>query len=277
MKKATLLLLVVALMLLAGCGQSEVGSQSMEIDEVMQSQMVTVTPALETPEPLPTPEPDLVSYADITSGAYNGQYVYINCAVSNVSYDDKFAHVSFDAWIEDGDQYFYDSNWFVFDLDEIEEISILKDAKDGDMFKFLVEVYSDATVGGTGVVSAERLNTTADISQLISQYKESCQRFSCEDLLRTPDAYKGTQISLQGEVFQLVADDDGIVELLLDTGEDNGLAFIRYTRNDGEARILEGDNITVYGTFYLLTDYTTIVGSTNIVPELHAQFLDINA
>ena len=80
---------------------------------------------------------------------------------------------------------------------------------------------------------------------------------------------------MRGDVFQLISDDGSDIEFLLDTGEENGIVYIKYNREKDEPRILAHDTVKVYGEFGGLTRYNTIFGNEKIVPKLDADFLDL--
>lgn len=213
-----------------------------------------------------------VTYSEIQTGKYGGQTVTATCAVSDVDFDSVLNSVSFDCWILDQASYVFDPLWSV-DLDE-EELSVLKDAKEGEVYKFTVELYDDSSFGGSSLKKAEKLEETVDISGLEQQYKDACASYSCEDLLRNPDEFEGEKVKFSGEVFQIISDDSSTIEFLLDTGEENGIVYAQYLFSDGESRILEGDKLTIYAPFYMLESYTSILGTQRTVPKLYAYFID---
>lgn len=260
---------------LVGCETSGVSQGTDAPEKTIQpaSSQIVESQLLPTPAPTPLSQPEQVTYDDILSGNYNGEMVYIDCAISGVE-PGVTDYISFNAWVGNGKQYVYDGHWIVFDLNKADTLSDLKDAKSGDIYRLCVKVNADTSFGGTGVLSAEKLNITVDIPQLEQEYKDTCTTYTCEELLRDPENFKGEKIKISGDVFQIISDDGSNVEILLDTGEKNGLTYIKYNRSEDEERILEGDNIAVYGTFYKLSKYTSVLGTENTVPELYANFLD---
>ena len=214
-------------------------------------------------------------YEESTSAINEKETKYIECVVSHVECDPYFGDVSFDAWISDNGQYTYDRNWIVFNTDEKEELKPLNDAEDGDVFKFLVEVDDSGNFWSTDVVEAENTGEQVDVLQIENQYKNSLSVISCEELLRAPNDYQYQSFSMRGDVFQLISDDGSDIEFLLDTGEENGIVYIKYNREKDEPRILEHDTVKVYGEFGGLTRYNTIFGNEKIVPKLDADFLDL--
>ncbi len=115
--------------------------------------------------------------------------------------------------------------------------------------------------------------TTVDVDA----YKASCASYSYEELARNPDNYVGQRIVLRGEVVQ-VMEDSGSVTLRVDVTQgtyiwtDTVLAL--YDHKDGESRILEDDIITMYGTFYGLYTYETVLGANVTVPMMFVEYVD---
>lgn len=215
----------------------------------------------------------IVTHEMIASGEWNGKRVYIDCAVCDVERTtDSVA--SFTCWVSGESGHLYDGSWHLFDVDEDNRFDELLSAEDGDVFRFTLKVESDGSYGGTSIERVEKLDRTENISKLVQSYKDSCEKIPCEDVLRNPDDFYGRYTAFSGKVFQIVEEDGDRAAFLLDTGEEHGIAYITYYRNYGEGRILEGDSVTVYGQFYKLTSYTSMLGTTNTVPELLAQFMD---
>lgn len=223
-----------------------------------------------------------VTYDEIQTGEYNGQTVSIRCAVSDVDFysnsitDSKY--ISFDCWIFNQDGYVFDPTWLIWqdDLEEAESFSKLEDTKEGDLYIFTVDVNDDSSFGSASISSFQKLEETVDIALLEQQYKDTCISYSCEELLRNPENYQGKNVNFNGEVFQIVVSDGDTIEFLLDTGEDNGIVYAQYIFSDGESRILEGDQVMIYGPFYSLETYTSIIGTQRTVPKLYAYFLENN-
>ena len=55
---------------------------------------------------------------------------------------------------------------------------------------------------------------------------------------------------------------------------DSNLIHLKYFYKDSEPKMIEGDDITVYGTFYYLYSYLTVAGTKKTIPSITAEFID---
>ena len=96
-----------------------------------------------------------------------------------------------------------------------------------------------------------------------------------KSVARNPDNYYDTEFKVSGTVQQLINEDSWHTEFLLNVNGE--LVYISYNRDETfrESRILEGDTITAYGSFYFLTSYETVIGTQNTIPEIHAKLIEI--
>ena len=106
-------------------------------------------------------------------------------------------------------------------------------------------------------------------------YKNSCSAFNYKNIARNPDNYYDTEFKVSGKVQQLINEDSWHIEFLLNVNGE--LVYVSYNRDEEfrKSRILEGDTITAYGSFYFLTSYETIIGTKNTVPKIHAHLIEI--
>lgn len=88
-----------------------------------------------------------------------------------------------------------------------------------------------------------------------------------EMLVRTPDKYKGSKVSFEGTVLQVMEKSKEVVVRLNLTDEEEDIACHIPISKMGESRILEDDYLYVIGTFDGLEDYISILGSVT-VPEI---------
>jgi hypothetical protein len=105
------------------------------------------------------------------------------------------------------------------------------------------------------------------------EYKASCVMVDYDDVARNPDNYKGQNIVVSGEVIQVSEGWFNSVVLRVDIG-DNKAWYVTYYREDGESRILENDNVTLYGECTGVESYTSIMGNTVTVPGLSAKIVE---
>lgn len=103
--------------------------------------------------------------------------------------------------------------------------------------------------------------------QAAIDFVESCQLLDYDAVARQPEAFTGDPFYFTGKVLQSLQAGVLVIQLAFD----EGTAIVQHTRQAGEARILEDDNVTVYGTFIGLKTYTNVLGSEKTAPEFEAK------
>lgn len=99
------------------------------------------------------------------------------------------------------------------------------------------------------------------------QIKDSAVKVTYKKLAKNENTYMGDIVSVTGEVIQVLEGDDGYAEYRLALDEWwNDVVYLTYTRDKNEDRILEGDNITVYGMSRGLYTYESTEGVDITVP-----------
>lgn len=209
------------------------------------------------------------SYDNVKSGQHKKEYVILPCTIASTEYSKTGNCVTCDAWFTHGDSYVSQS--ITFYLDELKDYSP-KDIHSGDNLKICFYINSDGSFGSTikGFVY-----TKDDISldDIYTTYKANCSLIEYENLLRYPDDLKGTTYSFDGKVFQIISEENNYVEMLI-LYNDSNLIHVKYFYKDGEPKMIEGDEITVYGTFYYLFSYLTVAGTKKTIPSITAEFVD---
>ena len=106
----------------------------------------------------------------------------------------------------------------------------------------------------------------------MSSYIKKCRSYSYEQIQRHPDKFKGKNIKLSGKVVQVM---DGWFDSVAFRIEDSSgkIWYVNYSYSDKEAKILENDNITVYGESAGTETYTTVLGSSQTIPSIDAQYI----
>ena len=104
---------------------------------------------------------------------------------------------------------------------------------------------------------------------------DSCQTVVYEDVERNPNTYEETNIKVTGTVIQV---SEGLFDSVTLRVEENGnIWYVTYSRKDeNEARILEDDYVTIYGTCTGIKSYTSVLGSSITIPSLQAEYIDIS-
>lgn len=96
------------------------------------------------------------------------------------------------------------------------------------------------------------------------------------DIARNPDSYTGQNLVFSGRVLQVLeGSSENDVRLATDGGYDD-VVFVAYDPQLLDFRILEDDNITVYGTCTGLYSYKATLGQTITLPSMIATQVVLN-
>lgn len=101
-----------------------------------------------------------------------------------------------------------------------------------------------------------------------SEYKEMCKSVSYDEIARSSEAMKGQYITFSGEIGQVIS--DGKYSLYVDD-ELNRIVFT----SDTSKRILEGDEVTIWGESVGFYEGTTVLGASVKEPEIAAVYVNI--
>ena len=143
---------------------------------------------------------------------------------------------------------------------------------------------SEDESSGTPTNTPPAVTTTASENSAVTKapqvseedYKDSCETYTYNELARTPDTYKNKKIQLTGEVIQVLEEGKRIDIRINMNGVYDHTIYITYTLKDGECRILDGDIITVYGTFEGLVTYESVMGASVTIPRVDAKYIEMD-
>ena len=107
----------------------------------------------------------------------------------------------------------------------------------------------------------------------IEQYKTG---LTYEQMAREPKTYFATKGIFTGKVVQVLKGDLFHTMRLAINGDYNKMIKVDYANEATIKNVLEGDNITVYGTFEGETSYTSTSGTKISLPQVHGLLIDIN-
>ena len=97
-----------------------------------------------------------------------------------------------------------------------------------------------------------------------------------DKLARTPDDYEYEKIKASGEVIQ-VMEGDGETQLRVAVGGDyDTVLLVYYDSSIVDTRVLEDDNVTLYGISQGLYTYESTMGGDITVPLVAVQKIVIN-
>lgn len=247
-----------------------IASDSSNIDETMTNDVMNESSWEHFSSIYPT-----VTYDDIKSGIFPDQYVILPVTIESAEYNELMNWMECDAWFSHENTYQKDN--LTFDLDNFNlDTSDPKTIKSEDNIDICVYVNKDNSFGGD-IISFNMNDNSFTLDEIQNTFKRNCQPLNYTDILRNPDSVKGTTFSLSGSVFQIIKQEDNIVEFLLYTGFADEYVKILYFYKNEDARILENDKLTVYGTFYVLYDYVSTLGTNHTIPQISAEFIENNS
>lgn len=111
-----------------------------------------------------------------------------------------------------------------------------------------------------------------------SGYRSQCQSLPYEELARNGDNHKGEKIKFSGKILQVndISGGKGAQIRVATKGNYDDVILLAYIYKDGQGRLLEKDNITVYGECNGLYTYESVTGASITVPSCNAEYIDIN-
>ena len=92
-----------------------------------------------------------------------------------------------------------------------------------------------------------------------------------DEMARNGDSHAGEKIQITGKVIQVQDSDDGGATLRVATSADgyDDVYLVQIMSSEWKGhRLLEDDQITIYGTVYGLYSYKTVMGNTQTVPAI---------
>ena len=120
-------------------------------------------------------------------------------------------------------------------------------------------------------VTEDVANMNGDISE--EDYKDLCEHLDYEDILREPDAYDGKYCIVDGTVDQIIEGWFGSFTIFV-VDEDGNKWGCTYSYDEGESRVLEGDNVTMYGKCQGTSNTETVLGEQVTLPHVDAKYID---
>lgn len=106
-------------------------------------------------------------------------------------------------------------------------------------------------------------------SQMTEYAKTTEQNVDIKILSQNPNYYKGKSLALFIKPFQVI--DDGKEQQVLATIDDATLACTYNTGKIG-TRIIENQDILIYGEFSGMTTYTTVSGAKKTIPLISVKY-----
>lgn len=123
-------------------------------------------------------------------------------------------------------------------------------------------------------VSRQKRNNGNDGLYDKASYIKECTTIQYKSIERNPEQYKGAHIKVTGTVIQVVeSGSSSVIMRVMDANDD--IWYVTYKRADGEGRILEDDQITLYGACKGVVTYSSTWGGSVTIPGVDAVFVEV--
>lgn len=122
----------------------------------------------------------------------------------------------------------------------------------------------------------EEQAAAAEAERLAQEAKGYDTGITFKDLSRSPDNYIGKKVTFTGVVLQIIEGDTHNEGRMSTSGSYNDVIYIYYTADLLDVRLLEDDEITIYGTFYDMVTYETVIGGSVTLPMIVVDRIDLH-
>ncbi|TPR12247.1 transcriptional regulator [Apilactobacillus timberlakei] len=122
---------------------------------------------------------------------------------------------------------------------------------------------------------SSNLDNYDDLSSSDVNNKDYETGITYDEVARKPDSYKYKNVSFSGTVLQVI-DDDKETQLRVAVNGDSSNVIFVYVRNENlhGSRILEDDNVTLYGQSSDLVKYKSSMNTPITIPSMLAYKID---
>ncbi len=103
--------------------------------------------------------------------------------------------------------------------------------------------------------------------QEIKKWAEYRTDVTYEMLMRNPTDYINTKVKFSGTVEQVISDGGKFMRLAVDS-DSNQVIWCSYSGIDMEGNLLEGDQVTIYGTAMGNKEYIAVLGNEISLPDI---------
>lgn len=122
------------------------------------------------------------------------------------------------------------------------------------------------------IIASSEIQPTED--QAAEAFRAACSQFSYDQAARDPDSLNGSLATFSGRVVQVMQEDNLYVLRVNKDNDYDCTIYVAYMAAEGAPRILEDDNITLWGTLNGLETYTTIFGASVTIPSFVALYIE---
>ncbi|MFC4301979.1 toxin regulator [Cohnella boryungensis] len=96
-----------------------------------------------------------------------------------------------------------------------------------------------------------------------------------KQLARTPDDYEGKKVKFSGKVLQVVEGDSEVNLRVAVNSNYNNVIYVYYPSSLTKVRVLEDDNVNLYGVSEGLYTYKSTMGGNITIPLIKVEKIDI--
>lgn len=144
----------------------------------------------------------------------------------------------------------------------------------GSVFAVVIIATAWINLTNSPLSLSSQKNQVVNISE--SDFKSSCITKPYEDLARHPDLYKGEPLVINGTVSQVIDNANSINYRIANGDNHDEMIYATYSGDFDHGRILEGDNVILWGIFDGLTSYRSTLGEKITIPSLSMKYYIIN-
>lgn len=125
-----------------------------------------------------------------------------------------------------------------------------------------------SSVAPSSVASSTPVSSApASSEKSVEEIRKSAKSISYKELARYPDKYKDQIIKFSGKVVQSI-DESGSFTLRVAQNDNSDQMFLVAYLPTNDARILENDEVTVYGSYDGVQSYTSTLGAQITIPSV---------
>ena len=129
---------------------------------------------------------------------------------------------------------------------------------------------TDELIQSLGVVEKVQEAVKAEASK--GEYGSG---YTYDQLARNPDTYMGQKIKISGKVLQAETSGTTCYARIAMNSSYDTVIFVTYDASLLGYRLLEDDQVTVYGTSYGVYSYEAVSGATITIPWIHADIIEM--
>ena len=110
----------------------------------------------------------------------------------------------------------------------------------------------------------------------MQEFKASCVTLDYKEVLRYPEQYTGNAVVIEGKVVQVI---EGLLTNALrvsEIGASDNVWYVTYKSSDVSGRILEDDEITVWGLCKGTHTYSSLFGQQITIPSLSTSYISLS-